>query len=132
MELRSRGLITGAEVQQQIAGGHVSESSAVLGANRIAALEAKLKDAGVSSFSLILLVMFPRLHDSHRCFSFQTIEMQLMKEIDSRKEENAMLQLQIEGLKADQRDADDAHARQEKVKNRFCSSNSYCCKTSVD
>ena len=51
MELRSRGLITGAEVQQQIAGGHVSESSAVLGANRIAALEAKLKDAGVSSVS---------------------------------------------------------------------------------
>ena len=58
--------------------------------------------------------------------------MQLMKEIDSCKEENAMLQLQIEGLKADQRDADDAHARQEKVKNRFCSSNSYCCNTSVD
>ena len=59
MELRSRGLITGAEVQQQIAGGHVSESSAVLGANRIAALEAKLKDAGVSSFSEMLLVNFP-------------------------------------------------------------------------
>ena len=58
--------------------------------------------------------------------------MQLMKEIDSRKEENAMLQLQIEGLKADQRDADDAHARQEKVKNRFCSLSSYCFKTFVD
>ena len=47
MELRNRGLITGTEVQQQIAGGHVSQAPAVLGANRIAALEAKLKETVV-------------------------------------------------------------------------------------
>ena len=57
IELRNKGVITGIEVQQQIAAGNqpkVQEvdtdqnvGSAVLGANRIAVLEGALKEAKV-------------------------------------------------------------------------------------
>ena len=50
VELRNKGIITGPGVQEDLAAG-----SAVLGAGRIAHLEAELRQAGVSDFLLLKL-----------------------------------------------------------------------------
>ena len=52
LQLKNKGLVTSPSVQQQIAAGNVG--SAVLGAGRIAQLEAELKQAKVSEAELIV------------------------------------------------------------------------------
>lgn len=52
--MKNRGLITGPEVQQQIAAGNLS--SAVLGAGRIAQLEAELRAAKVGVKHVVYLI----------------------------------------------------------------------------